>query len=119
MTMSPEKSLDSALVWFRRDLRSDDHAALYHALRAARKVWCVFVFDREILDALPRADRRVEFIRDSLVGVDAGQRVQDGAIQHKHAPDLPRRAQRVVQRGVVFGAQIAAQPDQCAVDLDR
>ena len=28
-----EKSLDSALVWFRRDLRVDDHAALYHALR--------------------------------------------------------------------------------------
>jgi len=55
----------------RRDLRVDDHAALYHALRAARQVWCVFVFDTDILDALPRADRRVEFIRDSLVGVDA------------------------------------------------
>jgi deoxyribodipyrimidine photo-lyase len=55
----------------RRDLRVDDHAALHHALRAARQVWCVFVFDTDILDALPRADRRVEFIRDSLVGVDA------------------------------------------------
>ena len=55
----------------RRDLRVDDHAALYHALRAARQVWCVFVFDRDILDPLPRADRRVEFIRDSLVGVHA------------------------------------------------
>ncbi len=64
-------TLDAALVWLRRDLRVHDHAALYHALRAARRVWCVFVFDRGILDALPRADRRVEFIRDSLVGVDA------------------------------------------------
>ncbi len=63
--------MDRALVWLRRDLRVDDHAALYHALRAARQVWCVFVFDRDILDALPRQDRRVEFIRDSLVGVDA------------------------------------------------
>ena len=61
-----EKPLDRALVWFRRDLRVDDNAALYHALRAAREVWCVFVFDREILDALPRRDRRVEFIRDSV-----------------------------------------------------
>ncbi|MDP3823650.1 MAG: deoxyribodipyrimidine photo-lyase [Burkholderiales bacterium] len=61
-----EKSLPRSLVWFRRDLRADDHAALYHALRAAREVWCVFVFDREILDALPRRDRRVEFIRDSI-----------------------------------------------------
>ncbi|MFN7727088.1 MAG: cryptochrome/photolyase family protein [Rubrivivax sp.] len=68
---TPHKSLDRALVWLRRDLRADDHAALYHALRAARQVWCVFVFDRQILDALPRQDRRVEFIRDSLVGVDA------------------------------------------------
>jgi deoxyribodipyrimidine photo-lyase len=65
------KTLDRALVWLRRDLRADDHAALHHALRAARQVWCAFVFDREILDPLPRADRRVEFIRDSLVGVDA------------------------------------------------
>ncbi len=59
-------SIDAALVWFRRDLRSDDHAALHHALRSARHVWCVFVLDREILDPLPRADRRVEFILDSL-----------------------------------------------------
>ena len=65
------KSIDSALVWLRRDLRADDNAALYHALRAARRVWCGFVFDRDILDALPRADRRVEFIRDSLAGLDA------------------------------------------------
>ena len=66
-----ERSLDRALVWLRRDLRVDDHAALHHALRAARHVWVCFVFDRAILDPLPRRDRRVEFIRDSLVGVDA------------------------------------------------
>ena len=64
-------SLDSALVWLRRDLRADDNAALHHALRAARQVWCGFIFDRGILDGLPRADRRVEFIRDSLVGLEA------------------------------------------------
>ena len=66
--------LDAALVWFRRDLRAHDHAALYHALRSARHVWCAFVFDRDILDALSSrgltADRRVEFIRDSLVQLD-------------------------------------------------
>ncbi len=65
-----EKPLDSALVWFRRDLRTEDHAALYHALKAARRVWCAFVFDTDILDALPRADRRVEFIRDSVEALD-------------------------------------------------
>jgi deoxyribodipyrimidine photo-lyase len=66
----PDKALDRALVWFRRDLRVDDQAALYHALRAARRVWCVFVFDSDILDPLPRVDRRVEFIRESLVELD-------------------------------------------------
>jgi len=66
-----EKPLDSALVWFRRDLRASDHAALYHALRAARQVWCAFVYDRAILDPLPRADRRVEFIVESVDALDA------------------------------------------------
>ncbi|HRI17259.1 MAG TPA: deoxyribodipyrimidine photo-lyase, partial [Burkholderiaceae bacterium] len=72
------KALDRALVWFRRDLRCDDHAALYHALTAARQVWCAFVFDREILDPLlaagRRADRRVEYIHDSVAALDADLR---------------------------------------------
>ncbi len=64
--------MTSALVWFRRDLRSFDHAALYHALRFAQRVHCVFVFDTAILDALPsRRDRRVEFIHGSLAELDA------------------------------------------------
>lgn len=55
------------LVWFRRDLRIDDNAALGRALAAAQRVYCVFVFDSEILDALEsRADRRVAFIWDSV-----------------------------------------------------
>lgn len=66
-----DKALDSALVWFRRDLRTADNAALYHALRSARRVWCAFVFDRAILDPLPRADRRVEFIVECTEALDA------------------------------------------------
>ena len=69
-----EKALDTALVWYRRDLRADDHAALHHALRAARRVWCAFVFDTDILDPLPRADRRVEFIHAAVVDLDADLR---------------------------------------------
>jgi deoxyribodipyrimidine photo-lyase len=62
---------DKGLMWFRRDLRAQDNAALHHALKVCRQVWCVFVFDTDILDPLPRADRRVEFIRESLVALDA------------------------------------------------
>ena len=57
-------------MWFRRDLRADDNAALHHALKSCSRVFCVFVFDRDILDHLPKADRRVEFIRESLVDLD-------------------------------------------------
>jgi len=74
-----DKTLDTALVWFRRDLRIEDHAALYHACRSARRVWCAFVFDRDILDPLPRADRRVEFIRESVVALSAAlERLAEG-----------------------------------------
>jgi deoxyribodipyrimidine photo-lyase len=82
MAPSPEPSYAAGLVWFRRDLRAHDHAALYRALTQCRQVHCVFVFDREILDLLPRADRRVEFIRESLVELDAALRALG---QHPHA----------------------------------
>lgn len=73
-----EPSYSTGLVWFRRDLRATDHAALYHALTGCQKVHCAFVFDREILDTLPRADRRVEFIRESLAELDASLRTLSG-----------------------------------------
>lgn len=66
-----EQTYPLGLVWFRRDLRASDHAALYHALSRCAQVHCVFVFDREILDPLPRHDLRVAFIHASLVELDA------------------------------------------------
>ncbi|MEY3475436.1 MAG: hypothetical protein RL087_1894, partial [Pseudomonadota bacterium] len=36
---APAERVSGALVWLRRDLRADDHAALHHALRTARRVW--------------------------------------------------------------------------------
>ena len=57
----------NTLVWFRRDLRDYDHAALYHALKNSQQVFCLFVFDTEILNQLSdKADRRVEFIWESV-----------------------------------------------------
>jgi len=56
-----------AIFWFRRDLRLDDNAGLYHALRGDDPVLPLFIFDRNILDLLEnRADRRVEFIYAAL-----------------------------------------------------
>ena len=89
----------NTLVWFRRDLRLNDHAALAAALDASEAVWCVFVFDREILDALADpADRRVEFIHASLAALDAALRAQGGGliVLHDRARDaIPRLAARL------------------------
>ena len=70
--------LKSGLVWFRRDLRIHDNAALATALQQCERVHCVFVFDNEILDSLPRADRRVEFIQASVTELDANLRAATG-----------------------------------------
>lgn len=88
---------NSVLVWFRRDLRDHDHAALGEALRRGKQVYCAFVFDRPLLVALPkRADRRVEFIRDSLFELDQALRQRGGALIVRHADaseEIPRLAQ--------------------------
>ena len=77
---------DRALVWFRRDLRDFDHAALAAALAGAGTVHCAFVFDRDILDRLPDPhDRRVEFIRASLIELDGALRRRGGGLIVRHA----------------------------------
>ena len=91
--------LDSVLVWFRRDLRDNDHLALAEALRRARRVYCAFVFDREILDLLPsRTDRRVEFVHASLLELDAALCRRGGRliVRHAHASaEIPKLAQQL------------------------
>lgn len=56
-----------SIMWFRRDLRLMDNAALYHALQSGSPVLPIFVFDKNILDKLEnKADKRVQFIHDAL-----------------------------------------------------
>jgi len=55
------------IIWFRRDLRLNDNAALYYALKSSNPVIPVFIFDKNILNDLQdKADRRVEFIHAAL-----------------------------------------------------
>jgi deoxyribodipyrimidine photo-lyase len=71
------------VIWFRRDLRLADNAALCHALKSGNPVLPVFIFDTNILDELEdKADRRVEFIhiaieamQQQLVGLDSSLEV--------------------------------------------
>jgi deoxyribodipyrimidine photo-lyase len=57
-----------SIFWFRRDLRLNDNAGLYEALKSHHPVLPVFIFDRDILDKLEdKKDRRVEFIHDAIL----------------------------------------------------
>lgn len=55
------------VFWFRRDLRLEDNAGLYHALKKGNPVLPVFIFDAEILNQLEeKSDRRLVFIHRAL-----------------------------------------------------
>jgi len=59
---------ESVVFWFRRDLRLEDNAGLYHALKSGKPVVPLFIFDTCILDKLEdRTDKRVVFIYQSLM----------------------------------------------------
>jgi deoxyribodipyrimidine photo-lyase len=97
-------------MWFRRDLRIQDNAALHLALASCRQVHCVFVFDCEILKALPRVDRRVEFIRESLLELDLALQQLSGLAQAglivRHAvarDDIPLLAAQLGAQAVFAG----------------
>ncbi|MFZ5584130.1 MAG: cryptochrome/photolyase family protein [Pseudomonadota bacterium] len=119
--------LESALVWFRRDLRDYDHAALYHALKSARRVWCAFVFDSDILEALPgRSDRRVEFIRDSLAELHVALQAKGGGLMVRHGPAAAEIAALARQLGVAavfanrdYEPRAKARDAAVAADLER
>lgn len=80
------KQTRSGLVWFRRDLRNTDNAALFYALKYCQQVHCVFVFDKTILNELPSsADRRVEFIWESVKELKTALQAQGGDLHVLHA----------------------------------
>jgi deoxyribodipyrimidine photo-lyase len=83
--MTHLEAYTKSLVWFRRDLRDFDHAALYHALKTSKEVYCVFVFDTEILDALEnKQDRRVEFVWESVRELKTALQTHGGDLIVKH-----------------------------------
>lgn len=58
------------LFWFRRDLRLEDNAGLWHALQAGLPVVPIFIFDKDILEKLEdKDDKRVAFIHAALSNI--------------------------------------------------
>jgi deoxyribodipyrimidine photo-lyase len=57
----------TTICWLRRDIRLQDNAALYFALKENTNVIPLFIFDTEILDSLEdKKDTRVEFIHQAV-----------------------------------------------------
>ena len=66
--------MSTALFWHRRDLRIQDNAGLYKALKNNEAVIPVFIFDHSILQVLPKNDQRVLFIHQELAQIKAQYR---------------------------------------------
>jgi deoxyribodipyrimidine photo-lyase len=54
------------IVWFRRDLRTDDHAALFHASRCGTPIIPLFVFDTGLIRLLPSDGAAFNFQAEAL-----------------------------------------------------
>lgn len=65
----------TTIFWHRRDLRIDDNAGLFYALKEGGNVRPIFIFDRDILDALSdKKDARVSFIYNNIEKLKAEYR---------------------------------------------
>ncbi|MDQ7948275.1 MAG: deoxyribodipyrimidine photo-lyase [Pedobacter sp.] len=83
---SPENKKKSiSICWLRRDLRLNDHAALYHALKGDHPVLILFIFDQHILEQLSnKADARVTFIYQTLAKINQELQQQKSALLVKY-----------------------------------
>jgi deoxyribodipyrimidine photo-lyase len=60
-----------SVFWFRRDMRLDDNAALWKALKSETPVLPIFIFDKDILSKLEDSkDSRVTFLHRTIESLD-------------------------------------------------
>lgn len=70
------------VFWFRRDLRLEDNAGLYHALSSGLPVVPVFIFDQNILTKLESTkDKRVDYIHQALSHINLELKLWDSTLK--------------------------------------
>ncbi len=84
-----------SLVWFKRDLRWHDHAALAHAAKLG-PVRCIYVIEPELWQQPDCALQHFEFVRESLEVLDAHLRTWGGCIEI-HTAELPEVLNKIWQ----------------------
>ncbi len=81
------------LVWFKRDLRWQDHAALAQAAKHG-PVRCIYVVEPELWLQPDAALQHFEFVRESLQALDTILRLQGGCVE-VHTGELPDVLSRI------------------------
>ena len=80
------------ICWLRRDLRLEDNAAIYHALKGDYPVLLLFIFDTDILSKLAnKQDARVNFLHQTLSTLSDQLQKNQGSsllIQHGKPADI-------------------------------
>jgi deoxyribodipyrimidine photo-lyase len=85
MAEDPSIKQEISVCWLRRDLRTEDNAALYHALKSDYPVLLLFIFDTKILSKLQnKQDARVTFIFDTLQELNSQLSEFNASILIKH-----------------------------------
>ena len=54
------------IVWFKRDLRLEDHEPLQRALAQKEPVLCLFVFEQLLIEDSHYSQRHWDFIKESI-----------------------------------------------------
>lgn len=73
------------IFWFRRDLRLEDNAGLFHALNSELPVLPLFIYDKNILTLLPdKDDARVTFIHQAVTEVNDSLKRLHSSVEIKY-----------------------------------
>jgi len=106
-----------SLVWLRRDLRLDDHVALFRAAEASERVVCAFVLDPALLRGPRVGAPIVQFFFESLGVLRARLRAAGSdlaLLEGDFAGELAALARRTGARAVFYNADY--DPDAVARD---
>ena len=85
-----------SIVWFKRDLRWHDHAALAHAAKRG-PVRCIYVIEPELWLQPDCALQHFEFVRESLEVLDTHLRTMGGCVEI-HTGELPEVLSKIWQK---------------------
>ncbi|GAC1543757.1 MAG: hypothetical protein NVS2B17_23970 [Candidatus Velthaea sp.] len=110
-------AIGTTIVWLRRDLRIDDHAALFEAARRSERVVCAFVLDPELLRGPRVGAPIVQFFFDSLRVLRAHLRAAGSdlaLLEGEVAAELAALAKRTGATGVFYN--IDYDPEMTARD---